>query len=920
MKLVKNKKFLFFLIIVFFLLSLCNSLFSMDKIILDKYLSKISIEKSITIYEDSDNSWSPEEFIFHTKKFNSYIITKKSLKYSDSTIWIKFTLQNFSKKRVKLFLVFENPILDDVRFYRVKENKIKEFVSGDVNPFNIRKIKSVNHIFPINIRQGKETFFLRIRSTSNLNFNIYLINKEKYFHNEKIKDNISWFIAGLLIAMMLYNFLLAISTRDKTFLYLSFFIFSYVFFELSYSGYAFKLLWSNSLTWASMSDPFFLSLTAFWGIMFSKHFLNTKFFVPIANNILNGLLVIHLIGVFIATFGLTFYRLSLYFGQIGFILAIIVIFYSAIKDFLIGYKISIFFLIGSSFFFLSTIVVLIANYHIVANNFLSQWGMQIGFSGMIVFLSLGLANEINVMKNKLEKSHDDLLLTNVKLDKEKDQLNITLRSIGDAVISIDTEGILISLNKAAEKLIGWRQKEANGHSIQSILKIVDDHGRNINIIEDAFHSEEGLHVTAEYWLKSKTGKRYNIEYNASQIKSKKNNLLGIVIVIRDITDKKQLEKEIQKQSMLKSIGILAGGIAHDFNNILTALVGNLSLIKIKIKQDDEIYQILDETERATFRARSLTKQLLTFSKGGAPIRQPEDIKKLLREVATFTLSGSNHKIQFSIQPDLWSIEIDEGQISQGLNNIILNAIQSMDASGVIAISATNTTVTEESCLPVLKGNYIKISISDQGKGISKESLNKIFEPYFSTKENGTGLGLASSYSIIKNHNGHIFVDSVVGKGSTFDIFLPAEGKTIQGKNKKIRNQKISYASNKGKILIMDDEEIILKTTGALLKNIGYDVTLSKNGKEAIEIYKDNFNKNIPFDAILMDLTIPGGMGGKEAVAQILEFDPKAKVVVSSGYSNDPVMANYKDYGFYDIAVKPYTIEILSKIFERVFKG
>ncbi len=379
-------------------------------------------------------------------------------------------------------------------------------------------------------------------------------------------------------------------------------------------------------------------------------------------------------------------------------------------------------------------------------------------------------------------------------------------------------------------------------------------------------------------------------------------------LLAETLERTRAEEELLKARRLDSIGLLAGGIAHDFNNLLTAILGNISLAKMNAPRDDKVFGRLLEAEKASMRASDLTHQLLTFAKGGAPIKRTASIAELLIDSASFALSGSNVKCGFALPADLWPADIDEGQISQVINNVIINADHSMTEGGIISVRAQNVVIGAAHRLPLKEGRYIKISIEDHGTGIPEELLPKIFDPYFTTKPKGTGLGLATCYSIIKRHEGLITAESQIGAGSTFYIYLPAS----EGKVSAEKSAANGLLRGNGRVLVMDDEEIIRKVAGEILSQLGYEVSFAEEGSEAIEIYTKAKSEGRSFDAVILDMTIPGGMGGKETIQKLTEIEPGIRAIVSSGYSHGPIMAEYRKFGFCGVVAKPYTVEDLAR--------
>ena len=390
---------------------------------------------------------------------------------------------------------------------------------------------------------------------------------------------------------------------------------------------------------------------------------------------------------------------------------------------------------------------------------------------------------------------------------------------------------------------------------------------------------------------------------------------------------KKAEDELQKIRNLESIAALSGGIAHDYNNLLTVIIGNISLIQSYIEPDDMIYGLLDEALEASMTAKTLTQKLITFARGGAPIMETASIAPVIKSATEFTLSGSNIRCEFSIPADLWLVHIDKTQIGHVIHNLVMNAREAMPGGGIIKVVAENVNITDKSPglgIGLEKGNYVKISILDQGIGISKEISDKIFDPYFSTKNMGTqkgmGLGLSICHSIIKQHNGNIVVEANAGTGTGLHFYLPASEETIVTQKSLKVPEKEKLVLGKGRILVMDDEKMVIKITGHILNRLGYDASFSKDGAQAVEMYKEVMKSGSPFDAVILDLTVREGMGGKEAIKKLIEIDPKIKAIVSSGYSNSPVMTSYKDYGFIGVIAKPYNINELSKKLNEVLSN
>ncbi|MBN2373146.1 PAS domain S-box protein [bacterium] len=477
------------------------------------------------------------------------------------------------------------------------------------------------------------------------------------------------------------------------------------------------------------------------------------------------------------------------------------------------------------------------------------------------------------------------------------------------ILIVDNKGMIQFINRV---MFGKGIEELTGRSIYEFIH-ASYHGMFRKSIEQI--AKTGKAEPIRFTASSPDGVILWYETYFGSIKHK-GQAVAITLISMDITERRRMEEELIKTGKLESMSLLAGGIAHDFNNILVAILGNISLARLNMSKDDVNFEILAQAENASNRAKNLTHQLLNFTKGGATIKKTTSISELIKDSVKFGLRGSNVKHELSVPDDLWTVEVDEGQISQVINNFVINAKQAMPGGGVVKACAENITIGPESPLKLPEGEYIKVSIKDNGVGISKEHLKKIFDPFFTTKEKGNGLGLSNSYSIIKNHNGLIHAESELGIGTAFNIYLPvskkerisqkeAEGKPVMGK---------------GRVLVMDDDEMVRNVVGIMLEKIGYDPGFARGGTEAIQMYKEAEESHRHFDVVIMDLTIPGGMGAREAVKGLLEIYPDAKVIVSSGYCNDDLVTEFNRYGFCDIISKPYDINELSQKLNKLIMG
>ncbi len=484
--------------------------------------------------------------------------------------------------------------------------------------------------------------------------------------------------------------------------------------------------------------------------------------------------------------------------------------------------------------------------------------------------------------------------------------------IHDAVISVDLEKCITSWNQGAQRLFGYTAAEMLG---QPFAVLYAPEKAEIFTAEVMSALDQKGQYERELWLRQSTGTPLYAHLAMSPLKNREGQVIGSIVSARDITKRKLLEEELIRTSRLESVSVLASGIAHDFNNMLTAILGNITMASLTADAKGFVQERLAEAEKACIRAQNLARQLLTFSKREKPQKKLVSLREVLKTSASLVLRSSNVRRQAAIPSDLWWVEADEEQINQAINHLLINADQAMPRGGTIQITAENITLSEDAQVPLNPGPYVKVAICDQGVGIPPEYLDRVFDPFFTTKRRGNGLGLATVYAILRNHDGHITVTSLPESGTTFTFYLPAIIRPAKPGRTKIPALKMG----RGRVLLMDDEEMILEVSSAMLKRLGYEVWVAQDGAAALEAYRQASMAGSPFDAIILDLTVPGGLGAKETIGPLLQVNPQAKVIVSSGFADDPSLTDFQSFGFAGFLPKPYNLTQLSAVMHKVLR-
>ncbi len=555
------------------------------------------------------------------------------------------------------------------------------------------------------------------------------------------------------------------------------------------------------------------------------------------------------------------------------------------------------------------------NISFVPQNVLQEWPEKIlgrilllyGVCLVIIAVSSFVLARTSVRRRRAEKA----------MRENEEELRAINEAAANAIIAIDNNKNVLHWNPAAERLFQYTAEEVVDKPITSIISppkhqsTFTKMSRRFKMPVDTGSMEA---KTIELYGYKKDGTEFPVEVSFSAFK--KGEQWHTVGIIRDISARRKMEKEVLRANKFESLGVLSSGIAHDFNNLLTAIIGNINLVSKLSGTSSDSLDLLKNAEKAARRAKALTQQLLTFSKEGMPVRKTVAVDRLVRDSVEFALHGSAITSSFDIADDLLLVDIDAGQIGQVLQNIVTNGRQAIRGSGAIHISCRNVDPAQVEALPdKVNGQFIEIAISDTGQGIPAKEQGKIFEPYFTTKDHGSGLGLTIAASIIQRHDGFITFDSAEDRGSTFRVYLPA---AVDQQPEKEQQKRKGKGKN-FKIMVVDNEEMLLNIAGRMLVHLGHECVCARTAREALDIYKHLWKTGTPVDGVIIDLTLPGGMGGKETAAAIFDINSEARIIVSSGYSNDPVMVDFDEYGFCAAIAKPFDMDELAEVIEEVLE-
>jgi PAS domain S-box-containing protein len=849
---------------------------------------------------------------------------KKSLAFGQtrSAYWFRFTVENDTGRFLPWYFEIAYPMLDSIDVYvRETGGAYRTWKMGDRRLFTTRDLFHRTCVLSLDEPPGQRMFYVRIESLGEKTFPPVAWSHDRFIRHLETELPVIWAFYGILVVMFAYNLIIFLFVRDVSYFYLALAVLLQGIQQMVYNGTAFQYLWPNFPLWANTANLFILGFGLVLLSMFLQRFMRTREDFRSIHRVFNGYIAV---GFLFSLFSLSgLYTLGTIIGIVLFNTFFLFIIAASCYAAARGSRQAVF--IGISFFAFALGVFLtnMRSLGILPSAFITEWSLQLGISLTVVLLSLGLADRFNIMRKRSESLNRELASeiaghkrSEQELEAERERLSVTLQSIADGVITTDTGGHIIMMNRVAEEITGWSITDAWKKKLVSIACILDDGtGTACRDLNDLLLIRQGM-VPVRKKLLTKSGAERVVTYSFARMMDNSGTTMGFVLVLHDMTEKVKIEEEFNRIQKLESIGVFAGGIAHDFNNILTAIVGNLNMARLMVENDPECRQMLDDAENAAMRARGITQQLLTFAKGGAPVKQIASIEELIKDSAEFVLRGSNVSVRYDFQGPLSPVSIDVGQISQVIQNLVINADQSMPDGGVIVISARMELIGADSRLPVKKGPCVQIEISDHGYGIHPDHMARIYDPFFTTKDSGSGLGLASAYSIVQKHDGYITAESTLDVGTTFRVYLPA----IQdAKSNAMTGNRGLYRGN-GRVLTLDDDPSVLKVLAGMLGLLGFSVDMVINGEDAIDYYRRAREDGVPYCLVILDLTIPGGMGGKYVMKEIASLDPGVRAIVTSGYSNDRILSSYVEFGFRGVLMKPYRIEDVSAVVRAVLES
>ncbi len=840
--------------------------------------------------------------------------------YTKDAVWLRFTLQRSAENTEKQWWIEIYPsFLDYVTLYEpdgpdTSGAKIlfTEKRAGRLLPMSAREIAERNFVFVVNLTDTKpHTYYIRAQTFGTMFIDAKIWDIHSFARSSGTESVLLGGFYGILGLLLVLNLIFWFILRDRLFIIYALFLVSLALALFPANGLASLYLFPDTPLLSYMMSLIGISLIMITGsllleelIPLDKRGLWRRSFVAVRAFAVFSILMI-LAGRFRIVGGPLMF-VGLYLSLACIAVSALGIYRRTPSAKLYGITFMVYYIGG--------IMISVRNLNLFGQSYpIMDNAYQIGSAIHMILIQVAIALRFYRVEQERKEAQQRALTISIETEKElankAREWEETFNSISDMVIMLNRDFRIIKANSAAARFLRTGKEELINQKCYMVSH--HDHCQPVNCpCRTTF--DTGKPALQEFYEP-----RFEcfLEVTTSPILNSAGEVVAAVHITKDISWRKKMEEEMMRTQKLESLSVLAGGIAHDFNNMLTVIVSSVTLAKMYAGDNAIVNSKLLEAEKEIMHARELTNQLLTFARGGAPVRKLSSFRELLRDTVKFSIKGSQLKCEPVIPADLWPAEIDRVQISQVISNLVINARQAMPGGGLLKVYAANEIVNEGTELLLNPGRYVRITVEDSGTGIAPEHLSRIFDPFFSTKAGGSGLGLSISYSIVRKHNGCINVKSRGAAGSIFDVYLPASAETC------VMEPALAPVELKGtgRVLLMDDDEKLLKNVSEMLSALGYEVETARNGEEAIILYKRSLALSRFFDAAVMDMTVIGGMGGRACLEEIIKLGPLVKCIVMSGYSDDPVLAEYRKYGFREALSKPFSIDELHRTLQAVIK-
>ncbi len=901
--------------------------------------SKLDLQPYIEILVDADHHLSINDITKGEAQnnFKPASIVGNSFGFSSAVFWLRFNLQQDKALEETILLQLEYPQIDHVTLF-VPDGRggFSERITGDMLPFASREINHRTPVFQLPEHRGENRiYYMRLYTGGSMQVELTLWSSSAFIEYVDATNFVMGGYFGIMLLLLLAAIIAYIKLRDRLFLFYALYLLSFQLFLLSLYGFSYQHLWPEFPFFASRISAVLMGLAIIFVLLFCGHFLRVwKGNHPRIKILFNGLIFCGFMGALISLFGN--YATAVQFSTLFGLLTPILIMVAALSSLVKGFKPARYFLVAFSLLLFGVFMAVLLEFGFVPRTFITVYAMQIGALFEIILLSYALMDRISLLHDEKEKALEKAssylcqlnegLETQVEkrtkqLSESEAQLRTLIKTLPDLVWWKDTDGVYMGCNQKFERRTGVRQAEIIGKTVHDLFEKEQ---------ADFFHEKDqlvmqsgSLSINEEEVTFADDGHTELLETTKVPMYSPDGELIGILGVGRDITQRRQTEQVLLDTQKMEAMGQLTGGIAHDFNNILAIIIGNLTMLQRQLLADDSASKRIGVIQKSAQRAAELVRQLLGFSRNKADKQVVSNINQLLNDMDSLIVHSVTPSIEVKhkFASDLWLSKIDPGDFQDAVINLIINARDAMPAGGELILQTMNCTNLEKNdvlCAGIEGGDYVQLAVIDSGEGISKAKQAHIFEPFYTTKEQGkgTGLGLAMVFGFIKRSEGCIIVESEEGAGTSMQLYLPKCSGALQIKQEKVSDIMDEKHRGQETILVVDDEEALLELASDVLEDLDYRVLTATNGVQALQV----LDEEPEIDLLLSDVLMPGGINGYELAERATTSYPKLKVLLASGYTSRSEIHNSQIRFSANMLSKPYNLSELAKRVRQLLDG